>query len=176
MKKFLLFVFIAVPIISFSQKIKYSIKTRQVTVDGVFSFKMESNDCGGLVLTPCSYDVYDTAGNRVIVVNYRESHSWAERTPQNTTGKVSYYEFIFLASRTRAEIEYNFFDNDRVAKAIVRNKLIANGVLNEKAVEEFVFIYGTRFSDKANCGVNYPTVETLSTTQCLNDLPIQKNN
>jgi hypothetical protein len=39
-----------------------------------------------------------------------------------------------------------------LAKIIVKNNLMTAGKLNDKAVEEFVLVYGTPFSERAASG------------------------
>jgi hypothetical protein len=148
MIKIILSLLICLPIASFSQKISHNDKTNAVTVDGVYALKIERIGCG-FGMTDCHYDVFDTTGAKVIRVNYRDFKSFVQRNASNPEGIVRYFEFIFLASKTKAEIEFMGIKEEKLAKSIVKNNLIAGGKLNDKAVEEFVLVHGTSFSDKS---------------------------
>lgn len=142
------YLLLCLPLVSLSQKVDLNSKTNEVTVDGVHSFNIERSGCGfGMV--DCHFDVFDTTGTKVIRINYRDFKSLVERQPSNPDGIVRYYEFIFLASKTKAEIEFMGIKEEKLAKTIVKNHLFNGGKLDEKAVEEFVLVHGTYFSTKA---------------------------
>ncbi len=147
MKKILLLALLSLPILSNAQKIRHDSKTNQITVDGVYSFTVDRIDC--TMGRDCHFDVFDTAGNKVIRVNHREYKSLLERKASNPEGRVIYYEFIFLTSKTKAEIDYLGIKEIRIAEQIVKDKLIVDGKLDEKAVEEFVLVHGTPHSNRS---------------------------
>ena len=149
LKKIILTVLIGLPILLNAQKLKieYDDKTNNVSVNGEISFKIERFDCGfGMV--DCHFDVHDLDGNKVIRINYRQFNSPVERKAANPDGIVRYYEFIFLDSKQKAEIKYVGISSKKLANSIVTNKLIENGKLDKKAVDEFILINGTPFSER----------------------------
>jgi hypothetical protein len=73
-----------------------------------------------------------------------------ERKSSNPEGIVRYYEYIFLVAKTKAEVEFLYIKEEKVAKSILKNNLIVNGKLNDKAVEEFILVHGTAFSERAS--------------------------
>ncbi len=148
MKIILISILIVLPFITIAQKIKLDSKTNQVTVDGVNSFKIDRSGCGW-GMEDCHFDVYDIDSNKVIRINYKEFKSPMERKSSNPEGIVRYYEYIFLKSKTKAEVEFLYIKEEKVAKNILKNNLIANGKINETAVEEFVLVHGTAFSERA---------------------------
>lgn len=149
MKRVIVVIILMLPIALFAQKVKLDDKTNQVTIDGVNSFKIERSGCGW-GMPDCHFDVFDNDGNKVIRINYKEFKSPMERKASNPEGIVRYYEYIFLVSKSKAEIEYLYMKEEKVAKNIVKNNLIVNGKLNDKAVEEFVLVHGTDFSARAS--------------------------
>ncbi len=149
MKRVIVVIILMLPIALFAQKVKLGDKTNQVTIDGVNSFKIERSGCGW-GMPDCHFDVFDNDGNKVIRINYKEFKSPMERKASNPEGIVRYYEYIFLDSKSKAEIEYLYMKEEKVAKNIVKNNLIVDGKLNDKAVEEFVLVHGTDFSARAS--------------------------
>jgi len=148
MKKFGWVLLLSLPLAALAQKVNVDKKTNMVTVDKVYSFKIDRFDCG-IGATNCHFDVSDTSGTKVLRINFREFKSFAERNASNPEGRIVYYEFVFLTSKTKAEINFVGGKEEKVAKAIVKNNLFLNGKLNEKAVEEFVLVNGTPFSVRA---------------------------
>lgn len=129
------------------KKIKHEESNQHITIDGVHVFNVERIDCGfGAV--DCHYDVYDLAGKKVIRINVRDFNSPVEVSKSNPDGRVVYYEFIFLESKQKAEMEFAGAKEERVAKIIYQNKLITEGQLNVSAVDEFVLTHGTPFNDR----------------------------
>ncbi len=150
MKKIVLF--IQIMMISFivnaqKAKIEYDSKTNKVSVNGVESFKMERFDCGFGMLD-CHFDVFDKDGKKVIRINYRDFKSPVEVSKYNPEGNVQYYEFIFLESKQKAEINYVGITVEKVAKSIISNNLIVDGKLDVAAVDEFILSNGTPFSER----------------------------
>jgi hypothetical protein len=148
MKKIIFCFLFVLPCMLFAQKVKLDSKTNMVTVDAVNSFKIERSGCGW-GMPDCHFDVFDLDSNKVIRINYKEFKSPMERKASNPEGIVRYYEFIFLASKTKGEVEYMFIKEEKMAKSIVKYNLFTNGKLNDKAVEEFILVHGTDFSERA---------------------------
>lgn len=139
------------PFFTNAQKVKLDSKTHQVTIDGVNSFKIERNGCGLFdAAGDCYFDVHDIDNNKIMRITLKDFKSPMERNSSNPDGKVIYFEFIFLASKTKAEIEIPALKEEKMAKYILKNELIVNGKLNDKAVEEFILVNGTAFSERAS--------------------------
>jgi hypothetical protein len=147
MKKIFFYLFFCMPFVSFSQKIEVDDKTHEVKVDGKHSFNIERGGCG-FGMPDCHFNVFDTEGTKVMRINYRSFNSLAEITSSNKQGTVDYYEFIFLASKTKAEITYMGIKEKALAKTIIENNLMSGGKLNDRAVEEFVLVHGAFFSNR----------------------------
>ena|SRR4028119_1624057 len=148
MKRLILSLLILLPLAASAQKIEHDDETNQITVDGVHAFDVKKENCGWSGMDDCHFDVYDLSGKKVIRANYRSFNSAAEISRSNTHGTERYYEFIFLDSKQKAEVDYLSLKEKHLAKTIVKAGLIVDGKLNEKAVEEFVLVHGTRFSEK----------------------------
>ncbi len=151
MKNSLLLLVLFGSLFSSAQKTKLDVKydrdSSMVSIDGVRSFKMEKIDCGfGMV--DCHFDVFDLEGNKLIRINFRSFKSPVEVSKYNKDGTVSYYEFIFLESKQKAEIAFMSINSEKLARSILSNKLMVDGKLNHSAVEEFILVNGTPFSDR----------------------------
>jgi hypothetical protein len=147
MKNLLLLSLILIPSFLSAQKPKYDEKTRIVSLDGKDQFKLDRTGCGfGMV--DCHYDVYDLEDKKLFRINFREFNSPVEVSSSNPKGRVTYFEFVFLASRQKAEVEEAGLKQERVAKLILANNLVRDGKLNELAVDEFILVNGTRFSER----------------------------
>jgi len=145
--KILLIALLFLPLALSAQKVKLDDKTHIVTVDGVNSFIIERFGCG-FGLPDCHFDVHDLDSNKVIVINYKQFNSPVERKPSNPDGRVDYFEFVFLKSGKKAEIDAGRIKSEKVAELMVKNKFFVAGKLNDQAVDEFVLIHGTPFSQR----------------------------
>jgi hypothetical protein len=150
MKKIIICILMLLPFFTNAQKIKLDSKTNQVTVDGLNSFKIDRSGCGLVGAGDCHFDVYDIDSNKVMRINYKDFKSAMEVNRSNPDGNIMYAEFIFLASKTKAEVTPFYRNEEKMAKFILKNNLIVNGKLNDKAVEEFVLVHGTAFSERAS--------------------------
>ncbi len=147
MKKIIICILMSLPFFVNAQKIKVDSKTHQVTIDGVNSFKIDRTGCGWGV--DCYFEVYDIDSNKIMRINLKSFKSPMEKSSYNTDGSITYFEFIFLATKTKAEVDLFALKEEKVAKYILKNNLIVNGKLNDKAVEEFILVNGTEFSERA---------------------------
>ena len=134
------------PILGFAQEVKFDKKTNIVTA-GENSFRLMRENCGfGGV--DCHYDVFDKDNKKVMVINFRDYNSPTEISAGNPKGHVVYSEYVFLETKQKAEVEYFYIKHAKLAKYIIQNKLIVNGLLDNKAVEEFVVSKGTPFKER----------------------------
>lgn len=129
------------------QEVQFQEETNLVLVDNKPSFKLEKVDCGfGAV--DCHFDVFDLTGKKVLRINLREFNSPVEVSQSNPKGRVVYYEFVFLDSKQKTELDFMGIKSEKVAKSLAKYQLFADGVLNTKSVDEFVLSHGTPFAER----------------------------
>lgn len=146
MKKIIITLFICIPFLLNSQKIEHDKKTNQVTIDGKDDFLLIRKGC--VFDEECYFEAYDRDSIKVMRINYRDFNSTSEISKSNPDGTVRYFEYIFLESKQKTEIDFYAMSPKSIAKTIVTNKLIVNGKLDQKAVDEFVLVNGTPFKDR----------------------------
>ncbi len=129
-----------------AQKIEHDKKSNQVTIDGQAVFRLTRENCGFEV--DCHFEAFDADNNKVIRVNYKDFTSPSEISRSNPNGTVRYYEYLFLETKQRAEMDFFAISPKSIAKVIIANNLILNGKLNQKAVDEFVLVHGTPFAER----------------------------
>lgn len=125
-----------------AQKIK--VKKNLMTVDGQPYARLET-DGSALNSTQCY--VNSVQGERLFVVKLLYFNDPANANPQNITGSTTYLQFVFPATGQVAETnQHGLFRALNVALQLYPARLLKNGVLDPKAVTEFVYINGTPFS------------------------------
>jgi uncharacterized Fe-S cluster protein YjdI len=129
----------------YAQKPEYDKKTNKVTLEEVHLFDLERICDHG---TNCRFEIFDLSGKKIIRINYKSFNSIVERSKSNPEGTVRYLQFIFLESGQKAEYDSSVIKQKRVANVIVTNKLIQDGVLNVEAMDEFILVNGTEFSER----------------------------
>lgn len=134
----------SIPFFALSQDV--DVEDNKILVDKKEYAGIEKDGCKSPAF--CQFNVTSLSGKKVLVVVFREYKDIKEIKPSNPNGRVIYYEFIFLESKKKAEIAWVGGKTEKVAKAIVKEKLFKDGELDEAAVEEFVTVNGTNFSDK----------------------------
>ena len=128
---------------------KIEVKKNQVLADKKPYLLFEKDGCKALDVENCTYYISDTSGNREIAVNYRTYEDPLKRSELNKSGIVNYYEVIFLKSKQMAEIPSEGFRSEKALMTkLVKGRLFANGTLNNAAVDEFVLVNGTTFSNR----------------------------
>lgn len=141
---FLLFAFNS---LAQKQDVQYQEETHLVLVDNKPCFKLEKVDCGfGAV--DCHFDVFDLTGKKVLRINLRDFNSPVEVSQSNPKGRVVYYEFIFLDSKQKTELDFMGMKSEKLAKSLVKYQLFTDGVLNSKSVDEFVLSHGTPYAER----------------------------
>lgn len=131
--------------ITLAQKPTYDKKTNEVTSEGEHVFNIIRTCEYG---QNCRFEVFDLSGKKVMRINYLSFNSPVEVTKNNPKGTVNYLEFIFIESEKKAEYSFAPIHPKRVAAIILSNKLIQNGELNQEAMDEFILVNGTRFSER----------------------------
>jgi hypothetical protein len=120
----------------------------KIFVDDKEYATMEKTGCKAFSVE-CRYDLLNFSGSKEIVIVLRDYKDPREITTANKDGRVLYFEFVFLRSKQKAEIAFTGLKSEKLAKVIVKAKLFKDGQLDEKAVDEFVLINGTKFSERA---------------------------
>jgi hypothetical protein len=140
-------VFVTAALFAVAQKIE--VKKNRVLADKKPYLLFEKDGCKALGGVNCTYYISDTSGSREIAVNYRTYEDPLKRTTANKSGTVDYYEVIFLKSKQMAEIGAEIFGSEKALMTkLVKGRLFANGTLNNAAVDEFVLVNGTTFSNR----------------------------
>lgn len=124
-----------------SQKKDIKVKDDIVTVDGTAVFKMTSVELGNLTT------IYNLQGERLIVFTYQTYNDEAKKSQANPSGAVRYLDVTFL-NEAMDKCEIRVETKKGIAKQVIDNELIdENGKLNDKMIQQFVRIHGTKFSD-----------------------------
>lgn len=147
MKKLFLICLMALPVITFSQDVDFDKKTNEILVDGKPAFKIDRQGCGFGDID-CYYKILDLQGKMLFRANMREFNSPVEVSKANPKGRVIYLEFVFPESRQKAEIDFPGIRSEKVGKVIVKNGLIKDGAMDQKAIDDFVFNAGTPYSER----------------------------
>jgi hypothetical protein len=147
MKSIILFAFVILPFCAFTQDVDFDKKTNELTIDGKPAFKIEREGCGFGDIE-CYYKMLDLNGKFLFRANMREFNSPVEVSQSNPKGRVIYLEFVFPETKQKAEIVFPGIKSEKVGKVIVKNGLIKDGALDQKAIDDFVFNSGTPFSDR----------------------------
>lgn len=149
MKKILLGLFLLSPLLSQAQKVNYDKKTNVVTVDGVKSFNIVRDGCG-FMEAECFFDVMDNEGKREIRITYKTFKDMRTADKSNPEGTIGYGEFVFFATKQKAQTRLFYTKADKMAEFVAKNKLFANGKLDPKAVDDFVLVYGMSIKPECN--------------------------
>jgi hypothetical protein len=139
-----------------AQKIRYDRKTLQVTSDGQYVCSIEKIKKGKIV-QKISFDIFDKNGDKVIQVNWIEAYDLKKRicipSPPNgfptgnPFGRTVCYEFVFLATQQRAEIDYVGMQCGNIASILIKNGIFADGLLDINSVQQFVKTTGRPYHD-----------------------------
>jgi hypothetical protein len=130
---------------TFAQKVDVD-DNDMITVDGVKYAKIERDGCG--FAQNCQFKVYDTTGKLQIVIKFEDYNDPTKAQASNPKGRVTYFEFVFLESKQKAETDAVGIKSIKVAKFIVKNELFLNGMLNPTAVDNFVLVNEPSFSKR----------------------------
>ena len=147
MKYLFLFFMLLMPFLGFTQDVDFDKKTNEILVDGKPAFKIDRQGCGFGDIE-CYYKVLDLQGKMLFRANMREFNSPVEVSQANPKGRVIYLEFVFPETKQKAEIVFPGIKSEKVGKVIVKNGLIKDGALDQKAIDDFVFNAGTPYSDR----------------------------
>jgi hypothetical protein len=147
MKHFFLFAISLMPFLGFTQDVDFDKKTNEITVDGKPVFKVDREGCGFGDID-CVYKILDLQGKFLFRANMRQFNSPVEVSQANPKGRVVYLEFVFPETKQKAEVVFPGIKSEKIGKVVVKNNLIVDGVLDKKAVDDFVFNAGTPYSDR----------------------------
>ncbi len=117
-----------------------------ITVDGKAYAKIERDGCG--FAQDCKFYVSDTTGKKQIVIRIDEYNDPTKIQASNPKGRVVYFEFTFLESKQKAEVDVIGVKTIKVAKYVVKNELFKDGMISKEGVDNFVLINGTDFSKR----------------------------
>ncbi|MEY4702358.1 MAG: hypothetical protein RIR96_255 [Bacteroidota bacterium] len=147
MKRVVLILSLLLPLLGISQDVDFDKKTNEINIDGKPAFKIDRQGCGFGDIE-CYYKVLDLNGKFLFRANMREFNSPVEVSQANPKGRVIYLEFVFPETKQKAEIVFPGIKSEKVGKVIVKNGLIKEGALDQKAIDDFVFNAGTPFSER----------------------------
>jgi hypothetical protein len=147
MKHFFLFAISLMPFLGFTQDVDFDKKTNEITVDGKPVFKVDREGCGFGDID-CVYKILDLQGKFLFRANMRQFNSPVEVSQANPKGRVVYLEFVFPETKQKAEVVFPGIKSEKIGKVVVKNNLIVDGVLDQKAIDDFVFNAGTPYSDR----------------------------
>jgi hypothetical protein len=147
MKRILLAVFLLINAGAFSQKIEST--DEKIMVDGKEYASYTKDGCKTFSQT-CKVELSDLFGSKELIVMYRNFNDYSKVEAANPKGNVNYYEFIFLKSKKKAEIPFPGVKLSKLFKEIVKAGLFKDGKIDQNAIEEFILVNGTAFSDRQN--------------------------
>lgn len=116
--------------------------------DGNVLFTVNREDCG-FNSADCHFDVLDKDNNRVIRITPSDFKAKSEVSASNPDGTVRYFQYAFLGTEQIAESKATYIKPEKLADYIFKQHLFPEGVLDTKAVDEFILINGMKFSERA---------------------------
>ena len=125
-------------------------KNGELLSDGKVIATIEKEGCG-IVSPTCSFNVYNTDGDLLIIVMVLDYKDPSEVSSGNQDGTVRYLRYCFNGMGGHAELPdpaSTVIKPIHAAQSIVKWKLIRDGRLDEEAVRSFIQAYGTRFSER----------------------------
>ncbi len=129
-----------------AQKEKIEIKKDTVLADGVPQFLMEKIHRGAGWF---DFSVKELSGKEFCYVSTLRYVNPANPEASKNSGEVAYFEFKFLewglACETRCMPPVLA---KGVAKELIKNKIVKNGMVDPEAVKRFCMINGTRYTEE----------------------------
>jgi hypothetical protein len=148
MKKVLLALILAVSSAAFAQKQKVTVEDDIIYVDGVEYATMEKKGSA----SP-TYTIKSLAGAALMSWQFYEFNDPKEVENANPQGRVTYYQVTFFGDKQQCEIKPTMVTQKGVAKCIVENELLKDGIIDQEAENNFVLINGMKFTQqKQNTG------------------------
>lgn len=147
MKPLIFFSLVLLPFLTIAQDVDFDKKTNDITVDGKSVFKIDRDGCGFGDID-CFYKILDLQGKFLFRANMRQFNSPVEVSQANPKGRVVYLEFVFPVTKQKAEVAFPGVKSEKIGKLVFKNNLTTDGVLDQKAVDDFVFNAGTPYSDR----------------------------
>lgn len=125
------------------QKWEIKIEKDTVFVNGKSSFIIER--VGGSASADSRVKTMD--GKEIAFFKFQDFYDSKEISSGNTKGRVTYYEITFLNSGQQCEANLSAIKK-QMAKFILDFGLIKDGQPDETAIDNFVKIHGTKFSER----------------------------
>lgn len=129
-----------------AQKYEQKKGSDMVTKNGVDYLRIETKGCG--FGQPCTFHVFDATGQKVIIITMESFKDPAEVGPNDRDGQVYFSTYHFPTLDKKAEYASVRSKAEKLAKDIDSNGLFNDGILNEEAVNEFVLVNGSKFSQR----------------------------
>ncbi|WP_343603920.1 hypothetical protein [Fluviicola sp.] len=143
MKSLLLLLTLSISSLVFSQKQKVTIDKDTIRVDEAPYAIIEKKGGGAPVYTIKSM-------NGTVLMNWQflDFNNPNRVNKSNPNGRVTYYQVTFFNDKQQCEISPRMPTEKGVAKCIVENQLIKDGAIDQEAENNFVLIYGMKFSEE----------------------------
>lgn len=129
---------------------KIDVKNDNIMYNGQAVAQIQKDGCGAFS-TICQFYVNALDGSPLMTVISLEAFDPLQVNPGNPEGRVRYLRFSFTDHEGIAETSNPSILNTRakdVSQSIMKAQLIKDGKLDKTAVENFIKVHGTRFSDR----------------------------
>ncbi len=125
---------------NFAQKIKFDGDT--VFVDGKKEFILDMQSASSF-----NFKFKTLDGKQIAFLQFNDFYDSKEISSGNPKGRVTYFDITFLDSGTKCEMK-NVGMKKQIAKYLYESEIIRDNVVNEKAIQDFVLIHGTKFTEQ----------------------------
>ncbi len=146
MYKILLFIIVSIlfTVSSFAQKEVVKVKKDIVYMGDAPQFTIELN------LRMEAYTIYNLKGEKLIYLIAQEYFDVNAQTSSNPKGSIKYFDVTFMnENMNKCEIPIIGMKT-AIAKEIIQSNLIKDGQLNDKEIQQYIQIHGTKYSDGKN--------------------------
>lgn len=143
MKRLLLILILAVSSAAIAQKQKVTVEDDIIYVDGVEYAKMEKKGASAP-----TYTIKTLTGTPIMSWQFYDFNDPKEVQTGNPEGRVTYFQVTFFGDKQQCEINPSMATQKGVAKCIVENELLKDGVIDQEAENNFVLINGMKFTQQ----------------------------
>lgn len=141
---FISFLSILFSVSTFAQKEKIKVKKDIVYVDDAPQFTIELN------MRMEAFTVYNLQGEKLIYLIAQEYFDNNAQTSSNPKGSIKYFDVTFMnENMNKCEIPIVGLKT-AIAKEIIQSGLIKDGQLNDREIQQYIQIHGTKYSDGKN--------------------------